>query len=138
VIKEFIKRINKKKALSYFLVLVCLHSFSVGIILIFANSSFLNYLGFDVLDTSFFQMQGGVFHLVMSVCYGLAALEINKFRGLIILSITAKFIATTFLFIYYVFIESIWIYLLAGLGDFSMGIVILVLLIMINWEKKSL
>ena len=44
----------------------------------------------------FFSTQGGVFHIAMSVCYGLAAKDKNQYESLIIFSVVVKFLATIF------------------------------------------
>jgi len=53
-----------------FLWLIAVHSFLVGIALILFPPSYLEFFGFSNYQYSFFQAQGGVFHLViLSVGY---------------------------------------------------------------------
>ena len=87
--------------LKVFLWLIALHSLFVGIGLLFIPSSYLEFFGFSNYRYSFFQAQGGIFHLVMSVAYVMAIKYIYRSPGLIVFSISAKFIATAFLIIYY-------------------------------------
>ncbi len=75
----------------------------------------------------FFKAQAGVFHVVMSIVYFIAARDIDKYRILIYLTLTAKFIATVFLLGYYLIFEQIWMVLVSGIGDFLMGLCVLLL-----------
>lgn len=117
---------DARKRLSFVLWLVSIHSFCVGLGLILMPASAMPFMGFNVYVENFFPVQGGVFHLVMSVAYALAAIDRERFGGLILMAIVAKFMATVFLFIYYFLIESVWTVLFSGIGDCLMGIAILV------------
>lgn len=111
--------------LSLLLWLIAFHSFAVGVALILIPPDLMQYFGYNLINERFFSLQGGVFHIVMSVCYFLAALKLEKFKGLIILSITAKFIATIFLTSYFIIFEQIKVVLLSGIVDYLMGMAIL-------------
>jgi hypothetical protein len=127
-------KLNYRRWLVIILYLVALHSFLVGLMLIFMPMSVFSFFGFDIINR-FFPSQGGVFHFVMCVAYILGVIWIDKCSGFIIFSITAKFIATVYLLTYYFFINDIWMVLLSGLVDFIMGIAILWLLIGFRKEK---
>ncbi len=129
-------KLNYRKWLVIILYLVALHSFLVGLMLIFMPMSIFSFFGFDIINR-FFPTQGGVFHFVICVAYILGVIWIDKCSGFIIFSITAKFIATVFLFTYYFFIDGIFMVLLSGVGDFIMGIAILWALIGYSKEKLS-
>ena len=120
---KFVRILNFKpdRQLSWFLWLVMLHSIGVGMGLIFAPSFILEYFNFSFHPTRFFVTQGGVFHIVMSVCYGMAARDPLRHESLVILAIVTKFIATVFLAIYFLLIDSVLVILLSGIGDFIMG-----------------
>ena len=120
---------NHKSYLRILLWLVALHSFCVGLGLMFMPVSWFDLFGFTEPTVRFFAAQGGIFHIVMSVAYALGAYDLIKNKQLIIFSIIAKFIATVFLTSYFFFIESAWMIVLSGVGDFLMGIVILYLYI---------
>ena len=122
------KVIGSRKVLSAVLWLIALHSFFAGLGIIFLPLSVFKYLGFNISAVDFFRYQGGVFHIVMSIAYVWAAVDVEKNSNLILFSITAKFIATVFLFFYYALIAGIWIVLFSGITDFLMGIVLLTLL----------
>ncbi|MFH1853120.1 MAG: hypothetical protein ABIA75_12320 [Candidatus Neomarinimicrobiota bacterium] len=113
--------------LAVFLWLVMLHSLTVGIGLITSPAWLLQRFGFAFDPARFFVTQGGVFHLVMTLCYGLAAHDQHRFEGLVILSIAAKSIATVFLLIYYLAVVPLPVVLLSALADFLMGLVIFLL-----------
>jgi len=115
------------KLLPLFLWLVSLHSFFVGIGLIFLPASAFEFLGFAPTFERFFSTQGGVFHFAMSVAYAMAAYNLIKNQQLIIFSIVVKFIATVFLIIYFVFISHLWLIIFSAVTDMAMGIVILFL-----------
>lgn len=129
-------KLNYRKWLVIILYLVALHSFLVGLMLIFMPMSIFSFFGFDIINR-FFPTQGGVFHFVICVAYILGVIWIDKCSGFIIFSISAKFIATVFLFTYYFFIDGIFMVLLSGVGDFIMGIAILWALIGYSKEKLS-
>jgi hypothetical protein len=115
------------KILAVYLWLIAFHSFIVGIGLIILPSSAFEFLGFKLSFDRFFSTQGGVFHVAMSVGYGMAAYDLNRFSQLIIFTIIVKFIATIFLFVYFVVADSQSIVLLSGVSDFLMGIIVLFL-----------
>lgn len=108
---------NKTKILSLILWLTALHSFVVGIGLIFIPDSLLEYLGFAACTDHFFHVQGGVFHIAMSVCYSMSAYNLRKFESLIVFSIIVKLIATIFLFTYFIFIKQTFVILSSAVSD---------------------
>lgn len=119
--------IKTDKLLSVFLYLVALHSFIVGIGLIFLPDSVFQFLGFIKTFDRFFSTQGGVFHIAMSLAYAMAAYNLIKYKQLILFSIIVKFIATIFLFTYFIFISNQWLIILSGISDLIMAIITLVL-----------
>lgn len=119
--------------LSVLLYLIALHSFCVGLALIVLPLPVLEYFGFEGYAGSFFKAQGGIFHVVMSIIYFIAARDVDKNRILIYLTLTAKFIATIFLLGYYFIFEPVWMVLLSGIGDFLMGLCVLLLW---RWYQK--
>lgn len=121
------KGINNLKYLKYFLWIVAIHSLAVGAGLIVMPVFMMEYLGFGICPERFFRAQGGVFHIAMAVGYAMAAYNPERFRGLVILSIIVKFIATIFLLTYFVFVSSIILILLSMVSDFFMGIIVLYL-----------
>lgn len=125
---------KSEKLFKVFLWLIAFHSFFVGILLIILPPNIMELFGFHVQER-FFQVQGGVFHIVMSVCYYMITLNIAKGKHLTILTFTAKFIATLFLISYFLFANHVITIFLSGLGDFLMAIV--TLLFYINIYKRS-
>jgi len=120
--------------LKLYLWLIAIHSFIVGVVLIVLPCDALAFFGFEIIE-KFFSTQGGVFHIVMTVAYILAAVNLGKSDLLIYFSITAKFIATVFLFSYFLFKNPIWTVLLSGFGDLLMGMILLV--IFVNYKKRE-
>jgi len=118
---------NQKRQLTIFLILVAIHSLCVGIALILFPPSYLEVFGFHNYSFSFFQVQGGVFHIVMFVAYLMAIKYMHKSAGLIYFSIFAKSIATVFLIIYYLFIENSWMIIMSAFGDAVMAAILFIL-----------
>jgi len=119
--------INKwGKLLKWVLWLVALHSIGFGISLIVLPVSVIEFFGFRLAE-KFFAVQGGIFHIVVSLAYIMAALDLTRASKLIILSCTAKFMATIFLLSYYFFEKHIFMVAFSGIADFFMGLTILIL-----------
>lgn len=116
-----------QKYLSIFLWLIGVHSFLVGIGLIFIPPSFLNYFGFVNYTASFFQVQGGVFHIAMSIAYVTAGRDVPNSSQLIRFIIVVKLLAFIFLIIYFIFMLNSWMILMSGIADGVMGVIVLVL-----------
>lgn len=119
--------------LRWFLWLIAAHSFIVGMVLIILPGESLAFFGFNIIE-KFFSTQGGVFHIVMSIAYALAAENLGKSDLVIYFSIAAKFIATIFLISYFLFKNFILVVAFSGIGDLIMGILLLVLFI--NYKKE--
>ncbi|HNS73647.1 MAG TPA: hypothetical protein PKI81_09595 [bacterium] len=112
------------RALIIFLWLIAIHSFLVGLGLIFMPYSLLEQLGYASCSERFFRAQGGVFHIVMAIGYAMAAVRARQFECLIIFSIVVKFAATIFLFAYASLVKNLAVILLSGVIDFLMGVVL--------------
>ena len=116
---------NSPRILSIILWLVMLHSLAVGIGLIFMPAAWMPFFGFEPYVKNFYQMQGGIFHIVMCVAYSMAAIDYKKYDALVLFSITAKFIAFFFLFLYFLFVDSAWMIIFSAAADGLMGLIIL-------------
>ena len=115
---------NYGRILQWFLWLIALHSIGFGIALIVLPISVIEFFGFHLVE-KFFAVQGGVFHIVVSLAYIMAALDLNRSAKLIVLSCTAKFMATLFLLSYYFFVNHIFMVIFSGIADCLMGLAIL-------------
>ena len=116
---------DSARLLKLIMFMIALHSFCVGLALIFFPPELMQHFGFNQFHERFFTAQGGVLHLVMSVSYVMAALKLEETTVLIFFSVIAKFMATVFLFTYYFMIQGVWSVLFSGVGDGMMGCVIL-------------
>ena len=116
---------HTRNRLSILLWLIGLHSILVGFGLVFLPASIMPKFGLESYIEGFFPVQGGVFHIVMGIAYLLAGIGIEKFKGLITLTILAKFLATIFLLTYFISIKQAWVILASGIGDFVMGVLVL-------------
>ena len=82
-----------ERVLTVLVVLIALHSFVVGLFLLFATRWGLAFGGWGETNTPFFPRQAGVFHFVVAAGY---VIEYFRYRG-ITLMLTAKTIAVVFL-----------------------------------------
>lgn len=123
--KRIVKYFNDLNWLKIILILVSLHSLLVGTLLIVLPGKSMPFFGFCVPVEKFFQLQGGVFHYVMAVGYFMAAIWYNRYHGLILLAIIAKFFSTIFLFSFYLLVNQVWVVLFSGIVDCLMGLAIL-------------
>jgi len=129
--------LNYKIYLSYFLFLIGIHSFAVGIGLLFIPPSVLDFFGFFDYKESFFQAQGGVFHIAMSAAYIMAGSKVESSIRLIQFIIAVKLLAFVFLFSYYFFVLSAWVVLISGIGDGLMGLVVYMLYKRCDFKNES-
>ena len=114
-----------KKILIAILWIISIHSLLVGFVLIASPEWLFNFLSFKP-SGNFFPVQGGVFYIVMAIVYALAACNVNKYKSLVIFSISAKFITAIFLFIYFSFAEHIWSILVFAITDGLLGLALLI------------
>ncbi len=112
------------RVLRLFLLLIAVHTFGVGVVLIIAGSDIMMLFGFPELESRFFQMQGGVFHLLIAYVYWLAYRDPVRNEHLVIFIIIVKTTAAVFLFSYYFFIEQVIMVLLSGVVDAAMGAIL--------------
>lgn len=118
--KKMIK--SPRSILTMVLLLIAIHSFCVGVGLVFRPFALMEYFGFVHCSGRFFPTQGGIFHIVMSVGYTMAALD--RYRCLVFFSIVVKVTAMIFLFSYYFAVEQIWLVLASGVADGIMAVLI--------------
>ncbi len=119
-------KLQDKTILKWILILTSIHSFLVGVGLIFVTNQLRIYFGFAPSSEQFFQTQGGVFHIVMSVAYFLGGVNQTKYKALIEFSIIVKIFATVFLLTYFIFINSSILILFSGVTDCLMFLIILI------------
>jgi hypothetical protein len=117
------KKIRYDYLLKWILWLIAIHSICFGISLVILPIRVIELFGFHLTE-KFFADQGGVFHLVVAVAYIWAALDLENSFKLIVISVTAKFMATLFLLTYFIFINHIFMVVFSGLADFLMGLAI--------------
>ena len=99
------KKYRYEIILKWILWLVAIHSICFGISLVILPISVIELFGFHLTE-KFFADQGGVFHLVVAVAYIWAALDLKNSFKLIVLSCTAKYVATIFLLSYFFLCRS--------------------------------
>ncbi len=114
-----------RERLRALLVLVAIHSAGVGMGLILALPPVMTFMGFGPIGEPFFPAQGGVFHLVMTVAYLLPAIAPERYEPVLVLIVVTKFMATLFLFTYWLVFDRVWIVAFSGLTDLIMGLLVL-------------
>lgn len=117
-------KLNYDKLLRLFLIAISIHSFLVGLGLIFATNSIRVLFGFYPSQEHFFQIQGGVFHIVMAFGYLMPAYDLKRFDSLVVFTIIVKLFATIFLFLYFILGSSNWLIFVSGLVDFLMSLIV--------------
>lgn len=118
--------------------LIAVHSFFVGLGLIFLPFGALSWLGFTVDPYRFFSTQGGVFHIVMCIAYWMAAKDPLKEKSLLIFIISAKWMALLFLTLYFLFMEMVAVVALSAIGDGFMGLLVLLFFLELYSEEDEL
>lgn len=116
---------DASKRLSFVFWLIFLHSFFVGLALIFHPPGLMSMFGFHSIGEGFFPVQGGVFHIIMGIFYLTVVLRVEGFRAVIYLSVITKSMAFVFLLYYYIFIDGIFIVLFSGIADGAMAVIII-------------
>ena len=117
------KQLSYRKILQWILWLIAIHSICFGLALIILPIDFIELFGFR-LQEKFFADQGGVFHLIISAAYIMAARNPEGSGRLIFLSCFTKFSAAVFLVSYFIFERHILMVFFSGIGDFLMGLAI--------------
>jgi hypothetical protein len=130
------KNIRYDLLLKWILWLIAIHSICFGIALVVLPISVIEFFGFSLTE-KFFADQGGVFHLVVAVAYIWAALDLENAFKMIVISCTAKFVATIFLISYFFFGSPIFMVIFSGIADFLMGLAILVLYILYRKQAQA-
>ncbi len=102
------------------IILVALHSFMVGSMLLLVPQWALRFGGWNGIDPVFFGRQAGVFHFALATAY---LLEYYRYRGVSVL-LTAKSIAVVFLLGSWLAVPLPWAVLVSGVGDGIMALVV--------------
>lgn len=115
---------SPRQRLSLLLWLVAVHSFFVGLGLMLLPDALLSFFGFTPGGERFFRAQAGVFHFVMVVVYGMAAVRCVSSPDSVYLAVAAKLIAMVFLICYFLVAAPLWMVLLSGVVDGAFGVLI--------------
>jgi len=118
------------------LYLIALHSFCVGIALIVLPFGILSWFGFTVDPYRFFSTQGGVFHVVMSIGYLLAARNPLAEKNLLIFIILAKWIAFFFLAFYFMLSEMVPVIAISAVSDGLMGLIVMMFFLELYTQEE--
>jgi hypothetical protein len=117
--------VEPRKRLTTILILTAMHSFFVGLGLIVQLPEIMGLFGFGHIEQPFFPAQGGVFHILMSAAYFVAAKKPEGKETLIYFIIGVKMTAALFLFLYFILIQSILMIILSGIIDGVFALLIL-------------
>jgi prepilin signal peptidase PulO-like enzyme (type II secretory pathway) len=113
-----------QRTLALVLWLVSVHSFAVGIGLIFRPAQLMEWVGFAGNQDAFFPVQNGVFHIILAIGYALAAAHPARNRVLVQYTIVVKSLAALFLLLYYAVFDPRWVILVSGIGDGAIAVVV--------------
>lgn len=111
--------------------LVFVHSFLIGIMLMFASAWVLDFAGWDQVDHLFFPRQSGAFHIVLAAGY---LWEFARHRG-ISLMLMAKGAAVVFLLVLSPWQEA-WSVQFSGLMDGVMLVGMALVHRLARWNEK--
>jgi hypothetical protein len=98
--------------------LISLHSFIVGLMLMFAAEWAVQFAGWHGADPIFFIWQAGAFHFVLATGY---IIEYSRSKTIVLL-LVAKTIATVFLLGGSLLAETPWSVWFSGLADGAMAL----------------
>jgi hypothetical protein len=108
----------RTRVLSAWVVLVALHSYAVGVFLLFATEWGARFGGFGAVSPLFFAKQAGIFHFVLATAY-----LVERFvHGGVVVLILAKATAVAFLVAMWALGVDAWSVPLSAAGDAAMGI----------------
>lgn len=119
--RPFLPHALLEKAERTLIGLIALHSFCVGLFLVFATEWGARLGGFSAVTPLFFPRQGGVFHFVAAVVY---LVEYFRYRGVLLLLLT-KGVAVVFLAATSLLADVPWVVPLSGAGDAAMALLVL-------------
>ncbi len=117
-------RWKNDKLLRLLILLVGIHSFILGVAMLFATRFMVATLGFATSTPPFFPSQSGIFMLILGLFYLYALVE-PSFVWTIIVS---KAFAVMFLFVHVIFLAAPPIIWAAGAGDATMLIAVALML----------
>ncbi|MCK5544947.1 MAG: hypothetical protein KAI35_07000 [Desulfobulbaceae bacterium] len=117
--------VDPRSRLQFFLWCAAVQSLVVGFVLLSQPYFLAKFLGVASSVGYFFWAQGGVFHIILSFLYHIAARDLDEQGSMVIFSIIVKVVATIFLLVYFFFVDSILLALFAGIGEGLLGAMIL-------------
>ena len=117
--------VDPRLRLQFFLWCAAGQSLMVGFVLLSQPALIIKLLGSGSFPGYFFWAQGGVFHIILSFLFHIAARNVDSQNLMVIFSIIVKVVATIFLLVYFFFVDSILLALLAGIGEGVLGVLIL-------------
>jgi len=100
---------------------IALHSLMVGIGLVIRPTVLMEVFGFGTCYERFFPTQGGIFHIVMAIGYGMAAFNPDDHYSLVRFALIVKTVAAVYLLLYYLLIDTLLIVFLSGVIDGMMA-----------------
>jgi len=115
--------VDLDRAETALVVLIALHSFVVGVFLVFVPEWGARFGGFGAVSPLFFARQAGAFHFVAATAY---LVEYFRYRGVLLLVVT-KSVAVVFLLMTSVVDTVPWVVPLSGVADGFMGLAVVLL-----------
>ncbi|MCF7797575.1 MAG: hypothetical protein K9N11_05680 [Lentisphaeria bacterium] len=113
--------LGARRKLQFVLFIMVLHSAVTGLLLITLPGEWFAWFGLNVHPQRFFSCQGGIFHIILAVAYGMGMIHPVKYALMIHFSIFVKFCAALFLFAFFLFCDTVLFILLNALLDGFLG-----------------
>jgi hypothetical protein len=132
-----LKYLKKEKYLKLLIILIALHTFAIGLVLTFLPVEYLEFFGYKKINESFFPIQAGAFHIILSAGYILALREKCKERYFLQYMIIIKFFAFVFLLLYVLLVVPVLIVIISAFVDLAMGILLLIFYINLSGEEGN-
>lgn len=128
---------KKEKHLKLFIILIALHTFAIGLVLTFMPVEYFEFFGYKRINETFFPIQAGAFHIILSVGYILSLREKCKERYFLQYIILIKFFAFMFLMLYVLLVVPVLIVIISAFVDLAMGILLLIFYKNLSGEEKN-
>lgn len=113
--------LGARRKLQAVLFIMALHSAATGLLLITLPGEWLAWFGLAVHPQRFFSCQGGVFHIIMAVAYGMGMIHPVKYALMIRFSVFVKICAAIFLFAFFLIRDGVPFILLNAVLDGFLG-----------------
>lgn len=131
------KPLDQSILLRITILLIGLHSVVLGGVIYFFPVPFYQFFFSVDPDNLFFTKQSGIFLFLAGLFYAIPALNLNRYRLIIVFVICSKFLAVTFLLINANLTTSPPVIYLAAFGDSFMALALTLTFLLWNIKNKN-